>query len=353
MARRGVECVSEVEYNGMHPPHGTRGGMIHIDRQGTMNIVVLDGYTLNPGDLSWGRLEEAGNFTVYERTPEEEVVTRARDAEILLTNKTPIGAAAIAQLPRLRYIGVLATGYNIVDIKEATTHGIVVTNVPSYGTMSVAQLVFAHLFNLTHRIGHHTGEVRNGRWSESRDFSFRDSPLIEVSGLTLGIVGIGQIGVATSRAGLAFGMNVICAGTPSGRGAPPGVRLTSVEEVFSASDVVSLHCPLTPSTRELVNGERLAQMKRTSFLINTSRGGLIDEQALAEALNSGAIAGAGLDVLTIEPPHADNPLLNAKNCFITPHFAWATTAARARLMAEVTENVLAFIAGKRRNVLKG
>jgi glycerate dehydrogenase len=190
-------------------------------------------------------------------------------------------------------------------------------------------------------MGHHTRAVRDGRWSECRDFSFRDSPLIEVSGLTLGIVGIGQIGAATARAGLAFGMNVICSGTPSGRGAPAGVRMTSLDEVFSASDVVSLHSPLTP------------QMKRSAFLINTSRGGLIDEKALAEALNGGVIAGAGLDVLTIEPPDAGNPLLTAKNCHITPHFAWATTAARARLAAEVTENVLAFLAGKKRNVLDG
>jgi glycerate dehydrogenase len=318
-----------------------------------MNIVILDGYTLNPGDLSWGGLENAGKCTIYERTAAEEVVPRAQDAEILLTNKTPIRSEAIAQLPRLKYIGVLATGYNIVDVAAATGRGIIVTNVPAYATMSVAQLVFAHLFNLTHRMGHHTRAVRNGRWSESRDFTFRDSPLIEVSGLTLGIVGIGQIGGATARAGLAFGMNVICSGTPSGRGAPPGVRMTSLDLVFSASDIVSLHSPLTPSTREIVNRDRLAQMKRTSFLINTSRGGLIDEKALAEALNMGTIAGAGLDVLTIEPPDAGNPLLTAKNCYITPHFAWATTAARARLVAEVTENVLAFLAGKRRNVLNG
>jgi glycerate dehydrogenase len=318
-----------------------------------MNIVILDGYTLNGGDLSWRGLEEAGKCTIYERTSEEEVKHRAQDAEILLTNKTPLTGEVIAQLPRLKYIGVLATGYNIVDVAAATERGIIVTNVPAYGTMSVAQLVFAHIFNLTHRIGHHTTAVRNGRWSESRDFSFRDFPLIEVSGLTLGIVGIGQIGRATARAALAFGMNVICSGTPSGREAPPEVRLTSLDEVFSASDVVSLHCPLTPSTRELVNGDRLASMKRSSILINTSRGGLIDEQALAEALNRGTIAGAGLDVLTSEPPRGDNPLLTAKNCFITPHFAWATTAARGRLMAEVTENVLAFLAGKERNVLNG
>lgn len=318
-----------------------------------MNIVILDGYTLNPGDLSWDGLEGAGTCTIYERTPEEDVVSRAQDAEILLTNKTPIRGEVIAQLPRLKYIGVLATGYNIVDVAAATARGITVTNVPSYGTMSVVQLVFAHLFNLTHRIGHHTGAVRNGRWSESLDFSFRDYPLIEVSGLTIGIVGTGRIGGATAQAALAFGMIALCSETPSGRSAPPGVRRTSLDEVFSASDVVSLHCPLTPATRELVNGDRLAQMKHSSFLINTSRGQLIDEKALAEALNIGRIAGAGLDVLTLEPPRGDNPLLTAKNCFITPHFAWATTAARGRLMAEVTENVLAFLAGKERNVLNG
>ena len=318
-----------------------------------MNIVILDGFTLNPGDLSWRRLEEAGSCTVYERSREDEVVLRAQDAEIVLTNKTPISGGMIAQLPRLRYIGVLATGYNIVDGAAATKRGIIVTNVPTYGTMSVVQLVFAHLFNLTHRIGHHTKAVRNGRWSGSRDFSFWDFPLIEVSGLTLGIVGIGRIGAGTARAAIAFGMNVICSDTPSGGAAPTGVRGTSLDEVFSASDAVSLHCPLTPSTRELVNRDRLAQMKCSSFLINTSRGQLVDERALAEALNAGRIAGAGLDVLALEPPDADNPLLRAKNCFITPHFAWATTAARARLMAEITENVLAFIVGKRRNVLNG
>jgi glycerate dehydrogenase len=318
-----------------------------------MNIVILDGFTLNPGDLSWSRLEKLGACTVYDRTQEPEVVPRARDAEILLTNKTPLNGEVIGQLPRLRYIGVLATGYNIVDVSAATERGIIVTNVPSYGTMSVVQLVFAHMFNLTHRISHHTGAVRNGRWSESRDFSFWDFPLIEVSGLTLGIVGIGRIGEATARAALAFGMNVLASDTPSGRGAPAGVRRGSLDEVFSASDVLSLHCPLTPSTRELVNGRRLALMKRSSYLINTSRGELIDENALAESLNREMIAGAGLDVLALEPPGADNPLLGARNCFITPHFGWATTAARARLMAEVTENVLAFLGGKRRNVLDG
>jgi len=316
-----------------------------------MNIVVLDGFTLNPGDLSWSRLENAGRCTVYERTSEEEILPRAREAEILLTNKTPLRRKTIAQLPHLRYIGVLATGYNIVDMAAAGERGIVVTNVPSYGTMSVVQLVFAHLFNLTHRIGHHTEAVRSGRWSESRDFSFWDFPLVEMSGLTLGIVGPGRIGSATARAALAFGMNVICSETPSGREPPAGARRAPLGEIFATSDVISLHCPLTPATRELVSRDRLARMKRSSFLINTSRGQIIDEAALADALNGGKIAGAGLDVLSLEPPREDNPLLSAKNCFITPHFAWATTAARARLMMEVTENVLAFLSGRNRNVL--
>ncbi|HMK38056.1 MAG TPA: D-2-hydroxyacid dehydrogenase, partial [Bacteroidota bacterium] len=303
-----------------------------------MNIVILDGFTLNPGDLSWSRLENAGLCTVYERTPEEEILPRARNAEILLTNKTPLSRETIAQLPHLRYIGVLATGYNIVDVAAARERGIVVTNVPSYGTMSVVQLVFAHLFNLTHRIGHHTEAVRSGRWSQSRDFSFRDYPLVEVSGLRLGIVGTGRIGSATARAALAFGMDVVCSESPSGREPPEGVRRLPLAEIFTSADVVSLHCPLTPATRELVNRDRLALMKRSSFLINTSRGQIIDEEALADALNGGNIAGAGLDVLALEPPREDNPLLRAKNCFITPHFAWATAAARGRLMTEVTEN---------------
>ena len=318
-----------------------------------MNIVVLDGFTLNPGDLSWDGIRRLGHCTIFDRTVRAEIEQRAGAADVILTNKTPLDAGTIARLSPLRYIGVLATGYNIVDVQAAQTRGIVVTNVPSYGTMSVAQVVFAHLFNLTHRLGHHARAVREGRWSSGSDFSFWDFPLIEVSGMTLGVVGPGRIGSAVAGAAVAFGMQVVAAGPATGYGLPPGVRSVSVDELFRTSDVVTLHCPLTPSTRGLVNRERLGTMKRSAFLINTSRGQVVDEDALAGALNSGQIAGAGLDVLSLEPPPPDHPLLTAKNCFITPHYAWASTAARARLMAGVTENLKAFLAGTPRNVVNG
>ncbi len=318
-----------------------------------MNIVILDAFTLNPGDLSWEAIRNLGRCTIHDRTSPGEILPRARDAEILLTNKTPLDAQTMAGLPRLRYIGVLATGYNIVDARAARERGVVVTNVPSYSTASVAQVVFAHLFNLTHRIAHHTEAVRNGRWSANPDFSFWDSPLVEVSGLTLGIVGAGQIGRAVAQAGIAFGMHVAAAGSGSGKAPPPGVRSMPLDELFRTSDVISLHCPLTPSTLGLVNRERLASMKRSAFLINTSRGPIVDEDALAEALNQGQIAGAGLDVLSIEPPPEGNPLLSAKNCYITPHFAWASTAARERLLEQASENLKAFLAGTPRNVVNG
>jgi len=316
-----------------------------------MNIVLLDGYTLNPGDLSWEGLRRLGQCTIHDRTRLEEIHERAQEAEILLTNKTPLDGATIGRLRRLRYIGILATGYNIVDVGAAAARGITVTNVPTYGTMSVAQVVFAHMFNLTHRMTHHTEAVRNGRWSAARDFTFQDFPLLEVSGMTLGIVGPGRIGGAVAQAALAFGMRVIAAGRRPGAEGPPGVRMVSVDELFRDSDIVSLHCPLTDSTQGLVSRERLGSMKRTAFLINTSRGQLIDEEALADALDSGRIAGAGLDVLSVEPPPEGHPLLRAKNCYITPHFAWASTAARARLLEEVTENLKAFLSGAPRNVV--
>lgn len=316
-----------------------------------MQIVVLDGFTLNPGDLSWEGLSASGICTIHDRTAPEEVLGRSRDADALLTNKTVLSRDTIAALPRLRYVGVLATGYNIVDVDAARERGIPVTNIPAYGTMSVAQVVFAHLFNLTHRMGHHTAAVREGAWTACKDFSFADAPLVEVSGLTMGIIGLGRIGTAVAHAAAAFGMHVL-AHDPSHAGdLPPGVRMASLEQLFALSDVLTLHCPLTPSTRGVVNRERLAMMKPTSYLINTSRGLLVDEEALAETLEAGAIAGAGLDVLSVEPPPADNPLLRARNCYITPHIAWASTAARKRLMAEVAENLAAFIRGERRNVV--
>lgn len=317
-----------------------------------MKIVVLDGHTLNPGDLSWEPLQQLGDVTVFDRTPADQVLARSADAEILLTNKTLLTCPTIKALPSLRYIGVLATGYNVVDHIAAAEAGVIVTNVPAYSTMSVAQVTFAHILNLAHTMGHHTRTVREGSWSSCEDFSFADTPLIELAGTTLGIIGPGRIGTAVARMGLAFGMNVI-AYSRTGRTPLPEITPVSLDESFSRSDVLTFHCPLTPETKLIASASRLARMKPTAYIINTSRGPLIDEQALADALNAGRIAGAGLDVLSLEPPAADNPLLTARNCHITPHFAWASTAARQRLMREVTENVRAFIAGTPRNVVPG
>ena len=315
-----------------------------------MEIVVLDGYTVNPGDLSWGSLEELGRCRIYERTSPEQVVSRAQGAEIVLTNKTPLDGETIDRLSSLRYIGVMATGYNIVATSSSARRGIVVTNVPTYGTMSVAQLVFAHLFNLTHHLDHHTSEVRRGRWCSSADFCFWDYPLVEVSGLVMGIVGMGRIGSAVARMASALEMGLMVH-DPSAAARVQDVSFVGLDELFSRSDVVSLHCPLNRETEGLVGGSRLSMMKPTSYLINTSRGGLVDADALASALNEGKIAGAGLDVLSLEPPTPDNPLLAAKNCSITPHFAWATTAARARLLEAVVDNVRAFLGGRPINVV--
>jgi glycerate dehydrogenase len=321
------------------------------DHQGwpsEVNILVLDGHTLNPGDLSWDPLRALGPCRIYDRTAADTVVERAKEAEILLTNKTPISRDAIAALPGLRYIGVLATGYNVVDAEAARQRGIPVTNVPTYGTSSVSQMVFAHLLNLALRVGHHASTVSEGRWSRAEDFCYWDYPLLELEGLTMGVIGYGRIGQATARLALAFGMSVIaCDRTDV---APPGT-MASLEAVFRTSDVVSLHCPLTPETLHLVNANRLRLMKPTAFLVNTSRGGLVDESALAEALNTGCIAGAGIDVLSTEPPSPDNPLLHARNCYITPHIAWATRAARARLLDAAVGNIKAFLDGSPRNVV--
>jgi len=316
-----------------------------------MKIVVLDGYTLNPGDLSWEELEELGSCSVYERTDAELTVERAKDAEIVLTNKTVLSAAVIEQLEQLRYIGVLATGYNVVDVEAARKRGVAVTNVPAYGTESVAQMVFAHLLNLTQHVGHHSKSVREGRWSECPDFCYWERPLIELEGLTMGVIGLGRIGKAVARLARAFGMELIGYDVVRPSDLPEGCRMVGLEDVFRLGDVVSLHCPLTAETERLVNKERLGSMKRTAFLINTSRGPLVDETALAEALDDGEIAGAGLDVVGTEPPAAENPLLKAKNCYITPHIAWATRAARERLFRAAVENVAAFLDGRPQNVV--
>lgn len=309
-----------------------------------MKIVVLDGFTLNPGDLDWQALVALGDCKIFDRTSPLEIRARATPAEILLTNKTVISAATIQQLPNLKYIGVLATGTNVVDLVAARERGIPVTNVPAYGTRSVAQATFALLLELANRVGHHAQAVRAGRWTTNVDWCFWDAPLVELDGLTLGIVGLGRIGRAVAGLGQAFGMKVIAASS-TGKNAPASVQRLGLDELFRASDVVSLHCPLTPQTQRLVNADRLRLMKPSAFLLNTSRGPLVDEAALAEALNAGRLAGAGLDVVSVEPPPASNPLLHATNCLITPHNAWGTQAARARLLHIAVENVRAFLAG--------
>jgi glycerate dehydrogenase len=317
-----------------------------------MNIVVLDGYTLNPGDLDWGGLQSLGELTVYERTSESEIVERAAQADMVLTNKTPLSAQTLGQLPKLRYIGVLATGYNIVDVQAAKAQGIIVTNVPAYSTHSVAQLVFALVLEFCHRVQRHSDSVLQGDWAGSRDFSYTVAPLVELSGQTMGLIGLGQIGKQTALIARAMGMNVIATG--SGRTVPQpveGIEWVSLEELLQRADVVSLHCPLTPATNELINAERIAQMKPTAILINTARGGLLNEADVAQALNEGRLAGAGLDVLTVEPPKPDNPLLHANNVIITPHIAWATKEARARLMTVATQNAQAFVQGQPVNVI--
>lgn len=313
-------------------------------------IVVLDAYTLNPGDLSWDELRELGECTIYDRTPADAVVDRARDAAIVLTNKTPVPAEAIERLDQLEYIGVLATGYNIVDAGAARQRGIPVTNVPTYGTNAVAQMTMAHVLNLTQHVGYHAEAVRNGRWADCDDFCFWDRPLIELNGLTMGIVGFGRIGQATARLALALGMRVLVH-TPEEVQAQQGVEPVSLDRLLRESDVVSLHCPLTEETHHLINGPRLAMMKPSALLINTSRGPLVDEPALAAALNEGRIAGAGLDVLSVEPPPPDHPLPAAKNCYVTPHIAWAARASRQRLMQIAVDNIRAFLSGEPRNVV--
>lgn len=316
-----------------------------------MRIVVLDGYTLNPGDMSWDDLRAMGECIVYDRTPASEILERAAGAPAVLTNKTPLTADSLRGLPDLRYVGVLATGYNVVDVDAARALGIVVTNVPAYSTLSVTQLVFGHLLAHSLHVADHARVVAEGAWARAKDFAFWVTPLTELSGLTMGILGFGRIGSATAGVARAFGMKVIAHDPDADQVRRGGAEPVGLEELFRRSDILTLHCPLTERTREIVNESRLRMMKPTSYLINTSRGAVIDESALARALDEGWIAGAGLDVLTVEPPPPDHPLLRAKNCTITPHIAWATRAARARLMAEVIENLRAFQAGRPRNVV--
>ena len=342
-------------------------------------IVVLDGYTLNPGDLSWEELKELGEVELYDRTPADSVVERSRDADVVLTNKVPLSAETLEKLPKLRYIGVTATGYNVVDVKAARRRGVVVTNVPTYGTKSVAQFTFALLLELCHRVQRHADAVRDGEWSRRKDFSFFVTDQMELDGKTLGVIGLGRIGSQVAAIGRAFGMRVVAAGgmpgaasfarsgartagkagiaapenagaaTPGAAGEVPRVPL---HELLKTADVVSLHCPLTPATAGLMRKETLALMKPTALLVNTARGGLVVDEDLAAALNEGRIAGAALDVISTEPPDPSNPLLTAKNCIITPHMAWTTKEARRRLLEASIENVRCFLQGKPVNVVE-
>ncbi len=309
------------------------------------SICVLDAFTSNPGDLSWDALRQFGELQVYERSPVDNIVDRAREADILLTNKVILDEDLIKKLPRLKYIGVLATGYNVVDIHAAKAYNIVVTNIPAYSTDSVAQMVFAHVLNIYNQVQYHAQEVKKGRWSGCRDFSFFDKPLMELRGKTMGIVGLGRIGMATARLALAFGMEVIALTSKTQNDLPAGMRPVSEEDLFRKSDVLSLHCPLTPENRGFVHKEKLALMKAGAVLVNLSRGPLVNEEDLAWALNNDKLYAAAVDVLSKEPPCPDNPLLTAKNCYITPHIAWATKEARARLIAQAVENVRAFVEG--------
>lgn len=316
-----------------------------------MKITVLDGFTLNPGDLSWDALNSLGDLQVYPRTSPEEIYERAKDSDVLITNKVVIDADLISKLPKLKYIGVLATGYNVVDIAAARKNGIPVTNIPAYSTMSVAQRVFALLLTVTDRPEHYTFEVKEGRWSNGRDFCFWDTPLIELAGKKFGIIGMGNIGTAVARIALAFGMEVLAYSSKDENSLPPGVRKVSLDELFESSDVISLHCPLTPSTQHLINNKNIAKMKEGVILINTGRGQLVDDTDVAAALNDGKIGAFCADVLTTEPPACDNPLLSAPNSYITPHTAWATKEARIRLMDIAVSNLRKFLAGTPVNVV--
>lgn len=311
-----------------------------------MKIVVLDAFSVNPGDLSWEALEALGNVVLYDRTLPNQIIERCQGAQIVLTNKVPFNAETIQNLPDLKYIGVLATGYNIIDTDAAKQRGIVVTNIPSYSTDSVAQMVFALLLAATNRVEHYTEEIHDGHWCKSLDFCYWNTRLPELSGKYFGIVGFGHIGSRVAAIATAFGMKVLTSSSKPQSELPAGVEKVSLDALFSRSDVVSLHCPLTDSTRGLVNAQRLAQMKPSAILINTSRGPVVDENALADALRNGTIAAAGLDVLSNEPPCHDNPLIGVPNCYITPHLAWASFEARTRLIEIATANVRAFLDGE-------
>ncbi|MDY6206254.1 MAG: D-2-hydroxyacid dehydrogenase [Prevotella sp.] len=316
-----------------------------------MKIVVLDGFGLNPGDLSWEAMGQLAEMTVYERTSPEELMERAADAEMLLTNKVALKEKEIMALPKLKYIGVLATGYNIIDTECAKKQGIVVTNIPAYSTDSVAQMTFAHILNITNHIDHYADQCRQGRWSRNKDFCYWDTPLIELAGKTIGIVGLGSIGYKVARIAQEFGMDVFAFTSKNSADLPEGIQKTTLEGLFGISDIITLHCPLNKETRGMINAESLSRMKRGAILINTGRGPLVNEQDVADALQSGQLAAYGTDVMSSEPPKEDNPILNAPNAFVTPHIAWATLEARIRLMNIAVNNAKAFIDGKPINVV--
>ncbi len=322
------------------------GGM---NSEALPQLVVLDGHTLNPGDLSWVAFDELARFTVHDRTPAERTVERIGETTLVLTNKTVIDQQVIAACPALRYIGVLATGYNVVDIDAAKAANITVTNVPAYGNDSVAQMVFAHLLHLCRNVALHADDVKQGGWSKCDDFCYTLSPQVELTDLTLGLIGFGRIGQQVAQIGRAMGMKITY--HTRTRRDVTDAEWVELDDLLKRSDVISLHCPLTDATHHLINAQTLGLMRRSAMLINTGRGPLVDEQALADALNDGQIAGAGLDVLSSEPPEVDNPLLSARNCYITPHIAWATQAARQRLMNIAADNLRGYLAGEAVNVV--
>lgn len=310
-----------------------------------MKIVILDGICLNPGDLSWEAFNGMGTVEIYDRTRPEEVLERSKDAEVIITNKVVIGDEIMGHLPKLRYIGVLATGYNIIDTEAARRRGITVTNIPAYSTDSVAQATFAHILNITNRVAHYASETRKGKWCQSPDFCYWNTPLVELSGKTMGIVGLGNIGMKVAGIARMFGMDVFAMTSRNSADLPAGIQKTTLDGLLATSDILSLHCPLTEATRHLINRSTLSKMKHGAILVNTGRGPLVDEQAVAEALQSGQLSAYASDVLSVEPPSADNPILSAPNAYITPHIAWATLESRQRLMETAAANLRAFLDG--------
>ncbi len=316
-----------------------------------MKIVILDGYSVNPGDLSWEELEACGELTVYDRTNTEDIFKRTKNADAILTNKVVISSEIIDKLPNLKYIGVLATGYNVVDIEAAKKRGITVTNVPAYSTNSVVQMTFAHILNLTNRVAHYAHENRKGKWSASPDFCYWDTNLGEIAGKTLGVVGLGNIGYKVACIARDFGMDVFACTSKNSADLPDGIQKVTFNGLLGISDILTLHCPLTPQTKEMINKDTLSQMKRGALLINTGRGALVNDKDVAQALCEGQLGGYGADVMTQEPPKPDNPLLSAPNAYLTPHIAWATLEARKRLVSIASANVAAFVQGSPKNVV--